>query len=415
MTPLRAEVWLLRRDRAALFWLAVMALLSVIAVAGGLEEVAEQRATIERLQASDAAERTRVAKEQTDWGGLAYYSFHLTFDPPSDFAFAALGQRDVASWKHRIRLLALEGQIYETDADNPALALVGRLDFAFVASMLLPLFVFFLLHGIRSEERAAGRWRLLVATARQSAPLWRRRALVRLVPLLACLLGPLVVGAAVESASIWIVALACLAIVAHALVWAWVTDQVSRRVETGAVALTVLVGIWMAVAVVIPAGTRTLIESALPVPQGANILLAQREAVNGAWDLPKAATMEPFLERHPELTPHSQVSRPFEWKWYYAFQQVGDQRVEQTSLAYRFARTRRDDLAGWCSSLSPPALVERSLQRLARTDPAASRAYEQTVRDFHAALRRYYYPKIFRQDPVDAALVAQRPEFSPPG
>ena len=34
--------------------------------------------------------------------------------------------------KHRIRALALEGQIYERDTGNPVLALTGRFDFAFL-------------------------------------------------------------------------------------------------------------------------------------------------------------------------------------------------------------------------------------------------------------------------------------------
>lgn len=39
-----------------------------------------------------------------------------------------MGQRDVQPWKHRIRLLALESQIYERDVGNPSIALVGRFD-----------------------------------------------------------------------------------------------------------------------------------------------------------------------------------------------------------------------------------------------------------------------------------------------
>ena len=41
----------------------------------------------------------------------------------------------------------------------------------------------------------------------------------------------------------------------------------------------------------------------------------------------------------------------------------------------------------------------------------ASLAYEQRVRDFHAALRHYYYPRLFRDEAVSAASLAQRPEF----
>ena len=57
--------------------------------------------------------------------------------------------------------------------------------------------------------------------------------------------------------------------------------------------------------------------------------MLQRESVNDAWDLPKEETMQVFLERHPEWADHAKIERPFEWKWYYAFQQVGDLKTEK--------------------------------------------------------------------------------------
>ena len=51
----------------------------------------------------------------------------------------------------------------------------------------------------------------------------------------------------------------------------------------------------------------------------------QREAVNDAWDLPKSSTMEQFYESQPEWSDSSPLGDDFHWKWYYAFQQVGDE------------------------------------------------------------------------------------------
>ena len=143
MSAWRAELWFLSRDRGAVFWLGLALGAALVSLAAGVSEVHSQRSTIDRLTEADAADRRAVISTQKDWGGAAYYIFHLTYDTPSKLAFAALGQRDVSPWRHRIRMLALEGQIYEADADNPTFALVGRFDFAFVASMLLPLFVIF--------------------------------------------------------------------------------------------------------------------------------------------------------------------------------------------------------------------------------------------------------------------------------
>jgi len=143
------------------------------------------------LQKLDRVERELALDAQSDWGSAAYYTFHLTYDPPSDFAFAAFGERDVSPWKHRIRMLALEGQIYETDADNPDFALIGRFDYSFVAALLTPLLIILLLYDLRSGERAAGRLNLIETSAGQAKHVWLMRSALRLSGLYIALLTPL--------------------------------------------------------------------------------------------------------------------------------------------------------------------------------------------------------------------------------
>lgn len=415
MTGVWAELWLLRRDRAAIFWLSMALLVSGLAVAGGLHEVRSQRATIQRLVAADGAQRQRVAAKQSDWGSVAYHTFHLTYDPPSPLAFAALGQRELLPWKHRIRMLALEGQIHEADTSNPALAIVGPLDFAFVASTLLPLFVIFLLHSLRSAERAAGRWELLVATAGHARRWLVHRAAVRLALLFTCTVVPFAVGCLVEGTSLASPGKAVAAVAAYTLFWWAVAELVGRRARTSSVCLTVLVGVWLGLAVLAPTAIQAVVDRFVSAPRGATILMTQREAVNGAWDLPKAETMAPFVKRHPEWREHAAVQRPFEWKWYFAFQHLGDQRVEGLSQRYQASRASRDQMAGWLSWLAPPVWLARSLQSLAQTDTGAALAYEGWVRAFHSRLRSYYYPKLFLKEPFEPTELEQRPEFEPRG
>ncbi|MEM6703768.1 MAG: DUF3526 domain-containing protein [Acidobacteriota bacterium] len=406
------ELWFLWRDRAARVWLFLGFTAAALAVAFGLSEITAQRDTIERLRAADEIERT-VANEEhrDDWGSAAYYTFHLTYDPPGDFAFAALGQRDSSPWKHRVRMLALEGQIHETDAANPDFALIGRFDFAFVAAMIAPLILIMLLHDLRSSERASGRYDLLCATSANARVLWLTRAAWRVGALALVLLAPLWVAGFASGTGTGKLLTASVAAFAHLLFWWAVITCIHTRTWTSTVNLTALIGLWLTFAVVAPAAIKAGVDASIPVPEGGDIMLTQREAVNDAWDLPKEATMTPFLERHPDMAPYADIEGSFEWKWYYAFQQVGDQIAEPLSTAYREGRTRRDALAGSLAWLSPPAKLERALQRLAGTDAAAALAYEDEVRAFHSELRAYYYPPMFRGEPVTDATLAERPNF----
>jgi ABC-2 type transport system permease protein len=411
MNAIMRELRFLARDRGALLWIVLAFVLSAAATGFGIAEVREQRATIATLLDEDAKDRADAIAKQEDWGGAAYAAFHLTYAPPSDFAFAALGQRDTAPWLHRVRMLALEGQIHEADTTNADFGLIGRFDFAFLAAAVAPLLLILLLHDLRGGERVAGRHDLLVATVGKPSHLWLPRAGVRFAGLVLALMAPFWIGALLESAGLAKVLTASALAIGALLVW-WVIVEVVGQLRAGPpVLLAALFGIWLLLALLIPAVARAGIETATPVPDGAEILMLQREAVNDAWDIPKQATMKPFLARYPEWTPIAEVKKPFEWKWYFAFQQVADMRAEPLAKAYRNGRLVRDRSAGVAAFLSPTALVERGFEQLAGTDTRAMIAYEDRVRAFHGKLRAFHYPLFFRDPPYDPMVFDDLPRY----
>lgn len=409
------ELKFMFRDKAVWVWLTLAFLFSIATVTFGMNEVRQQRAEITELRQLDEIEREAALAGQSDWGSAAYYTFHLTYDPPSNFAFAAMGHRDISPWKHRIRMLALEGQIYETDANNPDFALIGRFDFAFIASLIAPLLVILLLFDLRSGEQVAGRLRLIEASALNPKQLWRMRAFLRVGCLALALCLPVLIGGVMSGTAPFTLLLCFVAVCLYLTFWTALTLWLTPAIRTGAYNLTIMLGIWLLLCAVVPAALTQAINRAVPLPDGGEIVLTQREAVNDAWDLPTDETFKPFIERHPEMAAHSALtSSAFEWKWYYAFQQVGDQKAEPLSQAYRAGQARRDALAKRASLISPATLLQRSLEHMARTDMQAAIAYEQSVRDFHADLRAWHYPKIFKYEDFAAdGAKANIPIFDP--
>ncbi len=401
------------RDRALLIWMFVVFCLSACSVYFGLAEVNKQHSTIQHLIEADRQDRTASAAKLKDWGSAAYYSFHLTYDPPSEFAFAAMGQRDFQPWKHRIRMLALEGQIYERDVGNPVIALIGRFDFAFLAAFILPLVLVMLLYDLRASERTAGRHELLEATAGQATSLWFARASVRVAAIFFSLIVPLIIAAFIAGATHSTLIGASLFVLLYTVFWALLCYLFAAWRKPDSVILLSLIGFWLLVAVIVPASAKLAIDKFVPVPSGAEILMLQRETVNDAWDLPREVTMDAFFERHPEWSDYQPVKSSFEWQWYYAFQQVGDQRTEPLTKAYREGRLKRDRIANWASILTPPSILERSLNFLAKTDLNASMDYEEKVRLYHTALREFYYPKFFRHASFDKKALENLPNFNP--
>ncbi|MEM9837872.1 MAG: DUF3526 domain-containing protein [Pseudomonadota bacterium] len=412
MPSLKNELWLASRDRLVQATVLVAFVLSAVAVIVGLNTSHQQRMLIERVDAAVAEDRAYVLAQQSDPGGAAYYAYHFTYDPPSPLAFAAQGTRGSLPWKHRVRMLALEGQIYEADTGNPELAMGGRLDFAFVVAVLVPIFLIVLLYDGQAGERRGRRFELLVATDQQGG-LFALRAILRAGLLFAAVGAPFLLGAVISGAGLGGTLTVLGALGLNVVFWAVCCAFVALRLSSGPTVAATLIGLWLTLALAVPTAGKLLVEGTIPVPVGGELLLTQREAVNDAWDLPKEATMKPFVEHHPEWAPYADISLGFEWKWYYAFQQVGDQTVEDQSKALREGIAARDRMMGTVALLSPTLLSERLISQAAETDVAAYQAYERCVRDFHRELRMFHYPMLFETKPFSQEAMAELPSFTP--
>ncbi|MDC8831959.1 DUF3526 domain-containing protein [Alteromonas gilva] len=395
------------------FVLLASLLIALFSVWTGSAEVAQQHATIERLLAADKTDREEVTASHHDYGYVAYYSFHLTYSSPSPLAFAALGVRDVYPWKHRIRMLALEGQIHESDTQNPELAMTGRIDFAFVVAVLAPLLLILLLHDMRAAERASGRLDFLTVTARSGMSLWPLRTLILMLALWLSLLLPFAIAALLNGVSAAMILAVALVVLVYLAGWSALCYGVSRMTYPAPVLASFLLGFWLLTTFIIPAVGNVMIEKTVHGPQGGEILMTQREAVNDAWDLPVHTTMDAFVATHPQWAGKTEISSLFEWKWYYAFQQVGDQQAAPLALAYQQSAEQKYRIAGWIAWLSPATLLQRTLTHWAETDAVAAWQYEQQVRRFHSELRHFYYPLLFNNQQFKMQILDTRPEFTP--
>lgn len=416
MNGLVHEWRLLARSRLTVASLALLLALSALAVVLGTREIAREHQTIARLTVLQQEALTSQARKYVrgaDAGSAAYYTFHATWDPPSSAAFLAIGLRDASPYVLRVRALALQAQLHEGESFNPELALAGRFDFAFVLVYLAPLFLIALLYDLVSGERQAGRLGMLLSMPGAARGLWLRRAGLRMALAFACLVLPLLIGAWVNGTTAAAVATATLATAAYLSFWGGLALVVATRARHSTASATTLVGGWVVLTLVLPTLASALLMRAVPVRQGVELMLAQRQAVHGAWDLPREATMAQFFRTHPEWQHTAPLPAGFHWKWYYAFQQLGDESVAPQVAAYRdglLARQHWTARLGW---VLPGVGVQAALHRQADTDLRAQLAYQDRIADFHARLRGFYYPYLFNDVRFGTQDVDAQPRFDP--
>lgn len=413
MSALSFELRLLMRSRPMAAALLLLLLLSSLAVWSGLHEVARQRQTIARvgpLNEQDVAAVARTHADSPNGGDVAYYTFYTTADPPSDAAFLAIGMRDVAPYVLRVRALGLQAQLYDGETFNPEIALAGRFDFAFVLIYLAPLFVIALLHDVLSGERQAGRLRMLLALP-HGARAWRRRVLLRCVLVFACLALPACAGMLAASTGVAVAGIVLATTAAYIAFWTGISLLVATRGWRSVANATALMGAWAVLTLVLPALANVMLTRAVPVHQGVDLMMAQRQAVHGAWEIPREETMRRFFAGHPEWRDTAPLPSRFHWKWYFAFHQVGDESVAAQARDYRAgldARQAWSDRLGW---LLPGVGAQAILHRLAATDLPAQLAYQDRIAAFHRRIREFYYPYLFRDRPFRQADYARRPVY----
>lgn len=409
------EIRLFLRQRIATGALLLLALLGIASVWSGLAEVAHQRERIERIQPQQAEDVAAVeefiTRDGGDAGYAAYYTFYPTWDEPSPLAFAALGQRDVVPYLLRVNALALEAQIHNNEIYNAELALPGKFDWAFVLTYIAPLVLIVLLHDLISSEREARRLDVLRAMARSHGRIWQARFAIRFVLFYLAIAVPFVVGGGIAGAPWADIG----SVLAYALLylgfWAIVALLVTRMGWGSVTNASSLAAAWFAIVLVLPALAHLAINAAIPVRQGVELTLAQREAVHAGWDKPKPDTMAAFTQLYPEWRDTPPIEGGFHWKWYYAFQHLGDVSVKEQSAAYRDGLEARDNWTRRIGHLLPPVALQVAIHRKAETDLSAQLAYQDRIRAFHDRVRRFYYPYVFEEKPFMQADFAAAPRW----
>lgn len=414
---MRSELRLILRSKLAVASLALLFILSALAIWSGLANVARAERTIARVTAAQQQDFAQIAKTygqpDGDPGYAAYYTFLLTADPPSPLAFAAIGQRDVQPNVLRIRALGLQQQLYESETINAELALPGAFDWAFVVIYLAPLVAIALVHDFISGEREAGRLRLLLSMPGRAGSVWRRRVGLRYALVLAVLVMPLIVALlAIDAPALGGVGMIAVASVYLAF-WFALCLIVGARIRASATSAAALVGCWIALTLLLPTLANAAIARAVPVAKGIDLTLAQRELVHHAWDEPKAETFARFLATHPQYRGRETFEGRFHWKWYFAFHQSGDQAVAPQAAEYRASLANREAWTQRVGYVLPGVAAQVMLHRLADTDLAAQLGYQDSIAAYHARLRNFFYPYLFDDRPFTRADFDRLPAYAP--
>ncbi|MBL8207831.1 MAG: DUF3526 domain-containing protein [Blastocatellia bacterium] len=389
--------------RAVLLGLLVIFLAGVYAIEHGRRIIAAQQNVLNAAPELQRAhfEKVLAAHPNTPAGAIEtlYYLNHFTRHEPSRFAPLSIGLREVNPYNLKVRMLALEGQLYNSDISNPATLALGNFDLSFLLVFLYPLLLIAFTHNTLSAEQEQGTWNLICAQPTAPRQLLWLKAGIRGAALIAVWLLTLLVSL------FWLrlpldrrFGFITLISLAYLLFWfATSLFVMSLRRSSNFNALALL-GVWLTLTILVPAALNVGMSVALPVPEALAVTVNQREGYHAQWDRPKPETMQRFFQTYPEYASFQVPLDKFSYGWYYAAQHLGDVEAAKASAQYRAKLRQRQQWTRVVAWMLPTITTHSAFNEIAQTELENHLAYLDSVRSFHEQVCRFFYPFLMRND-----------------
>lgn len=396
--------------RSTSAWIGIMVLL-VTGFAGlyfGKTFIDRQNQAIEKaatLQQKNT--RNNIAHFGEDIGLFFFHNKFAMASVPEPWAAFANGQRDVNPYVISATMLGLEGQLYDTEINNPVSLLFGNMDLSFVFIYLFPLVIIALVYNLISEDREAGIWPILKSQTNQlSALIWKKFAVrVAAIYFISLILFVAAIGylhLPVDQNLLSVTVLIWL----YLGFWFAVSFFVVTLSKSSSYNASVLVALWVLLCVMLPASLNLVLTQRYSVPEALQNVINQREGYHEKWDMPKAVTMKPFFAHYPQLKQYPfPADKTFSWFWYYGMQQMGDDQA----IASRKAVAKKLDSRQYFTSIAalfvPTIQTQLGVNEVAGTDLNAHLLFQEAYRSFHERTRLRFYPAIFLENGIETTNV----------
>ena len=105
---------------------------------------------------------------------------------------------------------------------------------------------------------------------------------------------------------------------------------------------------------------------------------------------------------YPQFAKYKLPEGDFNYQWYYAMQQMGDDKSAAASTLLQTKLRQREALSSNIGFMFPSIHTLLSMSDLAKTGLKNQLNFQDELVDFHEKKRLYFYPKIFSESPVSA-------------
>jgi ABC-2 type transport system permease protein len=330
--------------------------------------------------------------------------------PPAPLAALAVGQSDLYPYYFKVTSQSKQTFTANDEIENPTNLLAGRFDLAFVIIYLYPLLILALSYNLISAEREQGTLAMMMSQPVSLRTFASGKAGLRALVVLALAAGFslaafLLNGAGLSAEGAWSRLLLWMAVVgAYGAFWfalAILVNAVGRNSATNAMALA---GMWLVLALILPALLSVAVTTIYPVPSRVEMIQATRRASAEAT-AKGSQLLAKYYEDHPEL-PKLVDGRQADPNDFYtrsiAVQDETERLIQPVIDHFDRQVTGQQSLLDRFRFLSPAVVAQSALNDIAGTGSARYRHFLGLVDEFHQSWRAHFTPSIVQK----ALLVA---------
>lgn len=391
----------------------LLGLLCCAALVNGIYQQQRQNLHLDQVTAQHQQQQRLLMQhypDNSDAGYIAYYTQHLTQHRPPALGFLATGSRDVQAYALRIRLLGLQGQLHETQNQNPEYLILGQFDFSFVLIYLTPLMILFLSHDLVNQERQARRLGLLLSL-HSSSRVWWYKISLNIVAINLALLLPLLIALIWQSRPVTEILTLQVVSFTYIVFWSLVCSLLALAVHHAQSSIMLGLASYLCLLLIFPAILEVAVNRAQPLTHSFAMSLQQRQLIHQAWDQPRQDVMQAFIQHHPEWRDYATVQGRFHWKWYYAMHELSDMGIAKELYAYQQSLNHRLQIQQSLAFVLPGLVWQQSLSALTQTELQTHLSYLQKVSEYHQELREFFYPYFFKDQAFKQADQYKIPQF----
>ncbi|MDM1556008.1 MULTISPECIES: DUF3526 domain-containing protein [Chryseobacterium] len=338
-----------------------------------------------------------VALHSDDIGLLLYYvKFNLVNEMPK-LAALNIGLRDLNPSIQGVTIRNLEEQRNNSDFFNPANAAVGNFDFSFVLVFLFPLVIIAFCYNIISEDQEKGTWKLLSVQSQNLRKLIDVKLLIRLLSVSSIYFLLLMVAVFYIKIPVdWAFVIFALSGLLYLILWFALCRWIIGYQKSSSWNALALIIFWMSMNFIIPMTGNMVIQKVIPVKEGLQAQIEQREGYHNKWDEAKIPTMQKFHTIYPQFSQYTVAENSsYSYTWYYAMQHMADVESAASSKQYHEKMQKRNNAAIYLGYILPNIQTQMIQSKVAQTGMENQLNYAEDLKNFHEKQRLYFYPYIF--------------------